>query len=156
MDPTRLKDATKHWLTGVGVVTTAYGDEKHGALVNNVACVSMDPPLYLACLGNSSRTLAAVLASRRFNIHFLASDQQAVAMAFAARDGDKFAVVAHEAGVLGAPVLSGALACIECELQSTTEAGSGTIVIGRVVEVRERAGEPLGMLGRDFVSVGGV
>ena len=105
MDARRLRDATRHWVTGVGVITTVAAGEKQGALVNNVACLSMDPPLYLACFGSSSRTLAAVLASRCFNIHFLARGQQQVAMAFAAREGDKFATVRHVPGKLGAPVL---------------------------------------------------
>ena len=153
MDATRLREATRHWVTGVGVVTTAAAGEKHGALVNNLACVSMEPPLYLACFGSMSRTLAAVLQSRSFNIHFLASGQQDVAMTFAAREGDKFATVSHQAGKLGAPVLAGALACLECELDSTFDAGGSTVVVGRVVEVHESPQEPLAMRGRDFVEI---
>ena len=153
MDSTRLREATRHWVTGVGVITTAAAADKHGALVNNVACVSTEPPLYLACFGKTSRTLAAVLESRSFNIHFLARGQQDVAMAFAAREGDKFAGVRHTAGKLGAPVLTDALVCLECELESTVDAGGSTVVIGRVIEVHESQQEPLAMRGREFVAV---
>ena len=153
MDANRLREVTRHWVTGVGVVTTAAEGEKHGALVNNIACVSTDPPLYLACFGNASKTLAAVLASRSFNINFLAMGQQDVAMKFASRDADKFAAVKHESGKLGAPVLTDALVCLECELESTVVAGGSTVVLGRVVEVHENPQEPLAMRGRDFVAV---
>ena len=153
MDSARLRDATRHWVTGVGVITAAAAEGKQGALVNNVACVSMDPPLYLACFGKTSRTLAAVLESRCFNIHFLARGQQDVAMAFAAGDGDKFAGIAHAPGRCGAPVIAEVLACLECEVESTVDAGASTVVIGRVVEVHESAQGPLAMKGREFVAV---
>lgn len=153
MDANRLREATRHWVTGVGVVTTAGQAGKQGSLVNNIACVSTDPPLYLACFGNTSRTLSALLESRSFNIHFLARGQQALAMGFAARDGDKFAGVSHQAGQLGAPVLVDALVCLECALESSLEAGGSTVVIGRVVAVHEKAQEPLVMRGREWLTV---
>jgi flavin reductase len=155
LDAASLREATSRWVTGVGVVTTTVADgAPQGALVNNVACASWEPPLYVACLGNTSHTLAGVLSSRAFNIHFLARGQEQLAMAFAAKEGDKFAGVAHALGLRGAPVLRDALVCLECELDSTVPAGASTLVIGRVVAARSRHGQPLAMCGRDFVMVG--
>ena len=45
---------------------------------------------------------------------------------------DKFATVEWREGLLGAPILAGVLAHIECDLEVEHDAGDHTIAVGRV------------------------
>ncbi len=54
-------------------------------------------------------------------------------MQFARSGGDKFAGVSWSPGVTGAPVLEGALAHVECELQTVYDGGDHEIAVGAVL-----------------------
>ncbi len=57
-------------------------------------------------------------------------------MTFASKSADKFQDVAwRPAPGTGAPMLEGAMAWVDCELDAEHDAGDHTIVVGRVVHV---------------------
>jgi flavin reductase (DIM6/NTAB) family NADH-FMN oxidoreductase RutF len=134
------------WATGVAVVTSSCDDGYvSGCTANAVSSVSLRPPLVLVCLGERSRTLAAVRRSRRFALSFLAANQEEVAGVFASDrpEADKFAV-AETFVAEGVPVLTGCVAYASCRVASMTVAGDHEVVIGevRAAEVLD-SGEPL-------------
>ena len=121
--------------TGVAIVTTLDADGKPRGLTTNALCsVSADPPLLLVCVDEESRTLAALLHSKRFVVNFVAEGRDELALRFASKADDKFASVAWEPGLGGMPCLrEDSLAFAECETEQELEAGDHVIVTGRVV-----------------------
>jgi flavin reductase (DIM6/NTAB) family NADH-FMN oxidoreductase RutF len=157
VDPSALRRAAGRFVTGVGVVTASDGaGEPHGATVNAMTCLSLDPPLYLACLANTSATLKAILQTRTFGINVLSVGQSAHAMTFASKAADKFGAVATESGELGVPLLRDAVATIECEVESLFPGGDHTIVVGRVRAIQECDNVPLVMRSGRFVALSGL
>ena len=81
--PDALRSAMALMPTGVTIVTAPGGAGPAGATANAVASLSLDPPLMLACLDRTSRTLAALIATERFAVNVLRAEQAALARAFA-------------------------------------------------------------------------
>lgn len=117
---------------GVTIVTAPTPNGPTGMTATAFSSVSLDPPLVLVCLDNNSATYRAVLEAPAFGIHFLPEDGQALSGAFARRGVDKFAECTWAPGEFGAPMIAGALVCLECQVEALYEAGDHTVVIGRV------------------------
>ena len=134
--------------TGVTVITVDYESEVHGMTANAFASVSLGPPLVLVCVDHRARTHAHLQSKKRFGVNVLAADQRAISEYYARATrvhqraeqeaGAKFNRTAH-----GTPVLHGALAYLECRLQSVQMAGDHAIFIAEVEDVVVRDGDPL-------------
>jgi len=132
--PEEFKACFRLWPTGVSVVTTRDGEGRaYGVTMNSVTSVSLEPPLLLMCLRNDSETLAALRASGIFCVNFLASGQEEISNRFAHRRPDKFHGINTHDGRLGAPVLQGVLAALECRVEDVYPAGDHQIVLGELV-----------------------
>jgi flavin reductase (DIM6/NTAB) family NADH-FMN oxidoreductase RutF len=130
----RVRDAHRAFPTGVTIVTTQVDGKPIGLAVNAFSSVSMEPPLVLVCVNSSSQSHASLRDSRNLGISILGRDQSAVAMAFARSGGDKFSAVDWRPGVNGAPLIDGAAACFEVELEQQVAAGTHTIFLCRVLD----------------------
>jgi flavin reductase (DIM6/NTAB) family NADH-FMN oxidoreductase RutF len=121
--------------TGVAVVTTLDAEGEPRGLTTNALCsVSAEPPLLLVSVDKESRTLPALLHSRRFVVNFLAERRDELARLFASKTDDKFAAVTWEPGLGGMPCLrEDSLAYAECETEQELEAGDHVVVTGLVV-----------------------
>jgi 3-hydroxy-9,10-secoandrosta-1,3,5(10)-triene-9,17-dione monooxygenase reductase component len=86
----------------------------------------------MAAISKASNLLAIFEASRHFAINILASDQQDVSDRFARRMDDRFGVTQWKAGLLGAPLIGGTLATLECHTTDIIDAGDHRVLIGRV------------------------
>src|SRR6202041_1770719 len=105
-----------HFASGVTVITAMHDGERRGTTASAVSSLSLEPPMVLICLNRSSATARAVAAARRFAVNILGEDQAEEAMRFAKRAdaGDKFAGIAVSTGDRGEPLLTNALATLEC------------------------------------------
>ena len=121
--------------TGVAVVTTLDADGQPRGLTTNALCsVSAEPPLLLVSVDKESRTLPALLHSRRFVVNFLAERRDELARLFASKTDDKFGSVAWVPGLGGMPCLrEDSLAYAECETEQELEAGDHLVITGLVV-----------------------
>ncbi|MFS2153337.1 MULTISPECIES: flavin reductase family protein [unclassified Rhizobium] len=128
--------------TGVTVVTANTDAGPIGMTVNSFASVSLDPPLVLWSPAKSSSRHALFTSAGHFSIHVLSAEQTALSSRFT-RGGQGFADLGWEHNVEGAPIIPGTLARFECEQQSVYDAGDHSLVIGRVLRVGLRDGEPL-------------
>jgi flavin reductase (DIM6/NTAB) family NADH-FMN oxidoreductase RutF len=127
--------------TGVTVVTACDADGRLiGLTANSFNSVSMDPPLVLWSLARGSASLPAFTAGAHYAINVLAADQVALAEQFAARGVDRWAGVAHQPGISGAPLLAGAAATFECFNRSRHEEGDHVIFVGQVERCQHRDG----------------
>lgn len=135
--------------SSVSVVTTEDGGAAHGTTVSAFCSLSMEPPMILVSLDNSSRLLRHIRNSGRFGLNLLASDQSDLALRFASKTGDKFEGVGHElAG--NVPRLSGTAGWVSCALQTELPGGDHTILLGTVVDAAATGRAPLTYHSRSF------
>ncbi|MBO0676708.1 flavin reductase family protein [Mycolicibacterium sp. S2-37] len=121
-----------HFCTGVAVVTGRDGGRPLGFTCQSVTSVSLDPPYISFCPSNDSRSWPLIRASGAVCVNVLAANQRDVCSTFARSGEDKFSAVEWRPARSGAPILGGALACIEADVEMEHEAGDHTIVIARV------------------------
>ena len=134
--------------TGVTVITVDYEGEVQGMTANAFSSVSLEPQLVLVCVDHKARTHAHLHAKKRFGVNILAEGQRAVSDYYARPDRDhnqaeqevgaRFDRTPH-----GTPVLHGALAYLECRLDTAQDAGDHTIFIAEVEDLVVREGNPL-------------
>jgi flavin reductase len=143
-----FRKAMGSFATGVTIITLDLEGEVHGMTANAFSSVSLDPPLLLVCVDHAARTHAHLHAKKRFGVNILAENQRVISDYYA-RPVHTHERAEEEAGARfdrteqGTPILHGALAYLECRLQSAQEAGDHTIFIAEVEDVVVRQGEPL-------------
>jgi 4-nitrophenol 2-monooxygenase / 4-nitrocatechol 4-monooxygenase, reductase component len=137
------REAAGHFTTGVAVITTLHEGRRYGVTASAVSSLSLDPPMLLVCLNRGLATRDAVVATRRFAVNVLAEDQAAIAMQFATRAPDKFAGVPLADGIEGVPLLTDALAHLQCTLVDPVDAATHTVLLAEVDEVGVGDGSPL-------------
>lgn len=132
-----------HFPTGVTIVTALAKEGPAGLAANAVTSLSLDPPLVLACLDNSSRTLETVLAAGAFGINLLAAGEDSVARSFARKVpmGEKWEGTAWHP-LAGVPALEGSVVSIACGLQDAFPGGDHKILTGEVLAIEIAAGDP--------------
>lgn len=135
--------------TGVTLITTTSEEGPVGIVANSFASVSLDPPLVLWSPARDSRRFKYFAHAPRFAIHVLSSDQRDVCAAFAA-SRTAFEHCEWETSPWGIPLIKGALATFECDLQATHDAGDHVIVVGEVKRYDTCAGKPLVFLGGKY------
>jgi flavin reductase (DIM6/NTAB) family NADH-FMN oxidoreductase RutF len=136
VDPQRFREVFGHFATGVTIVTASGPQGAAGLTTNAVASLSLDPVLLLVCFDNTSRTLPAVRATRRFAVNVLRQGQEDLARIFASKRvaREKFQAVTHTVAH-GVPVLDDALAWLACDLVELHAGGDHTIGVGAVTEL---------------------
>ncbi|MET1154750.1 flavin reductase [Arthrobacter sp.] len=137
IDPRRFRDVLGQYPTGVSVVTATQADGTAvGLAVGSFTSVSLDPPLVAFLADRGSTSWPKIQATGAFCANVLAADQQHVCRAFASKAPDKFADLEWSAAGSGSPILDGAVAWIDCDIQTVHEAGDHFIVIGEVRELQ--------------------
>ena len=142
-DTGRFREVLGHFATGVTIVTAMEGGEPVGFTCQAFTSLSLDPPLVALAPGKSSTSWPRIAAAGAFCVNILADDQEALSRDFAVSGGDKFTGVGWRPAANGAPVLDGALAWVECELELAHDAGDHELVVGRVLDMGVRRGRPL-------------
>jgi 3-hydroxy-9,10-secoandrosta-1,3,5(10)-triene-9,17-dione monooxygenase reductase component len=136
--------------TGVVGVTAMSDDGPVGMTVGTFTSVSLDPPLVGFLPAKTSDTWPKIRRAGRFAVNVLHREQEVICRALAHKT-DKFAGIAWHPGAGGAPLIEGAVAWIECELESVTEVGDHFFVVGRVDQLpTASSGEPLIFFRRGF------
>lgn len=139
----RVRAVHRQYPTGVTVVT-AYADGKpYGLAVNAFSSISLDPPLVLVCVNESSNSYGPVFASDHIGVNILAADQVGVAGTFAKPGGNKFADLDWSLSGRGVPLINGVAGHFELEVKYKIPAYSHTIFIGQVVEASSSGEAPL-------------
>ena len=124
------------------VVTAEDEQGPLGLTVNSFTSVSLDPPLVLWCLQNTSDRRHAFSAAQYFAVNILAGDDR--------HHSQRFAGHAHrldpeelDSAPGRAPFLKGALTRLECLTRERMVIGDHTVVIGEVVAFDKRDGDAL-------------
>jgi flavin reductase (DIM6/NTAB) family NADH-FMN oxidoreductase RutF len=138
-----FRDVIGRFASGVTVITTAVDGRDFGTTASAVSSLSLDPPMLLMCLNRTSETGAAVAEAGWFGVNILAHDQADIAGRFARKGADKFEGVEVVRGSCGMPLISGALAQLECRIAETATGGTHTVFMGEVHRASAADGEPL-------------
>ena len=130
--------------TGVTVATIIDAEgQPHGLTVSSFTSVSLAPPLVSICLGHAVSLMDLFRASNSFGINILAEDQRLLSERFARKGQDRFQGVAWIPGDTGVPLIDGALAAIECQVEQRIPVGDHDIFVGRTVATHVSDGAPL-------------
>jgi flavin reductase (DIM6/NTAB) family NADH-FMN oxidoreductase RutF/DNA-binding GntR family transcriptional regulator len=143
VDASNFRHVVGHLASGVTVITTETADGLFGMTASSVTSLSLDPPMMVACLNKSVPTSDAVSRAGGYVVNVLGQGSEHLAAQFAAPSPDKFAGVAVHRGTLGLPILSDALAHIECRVVEEVVGGTHTIFLGAVQRASAQDGRPL-------------
>ncbi len=141
-DAQEFRDALGSFVTGVTVVTTDSPDGPVAIVANSFASVSLDPPLVLWSPAKGSKRFEYFHGARRFAVHVLSAEQRDICAAIV---NSKTAIkdVPMHLSHCGMPIIEGALATFECNLEATHDAGDHVIIVGRVTKAHHQGGDPL-------------
>jgi len=156
-----LRDTLRFWGSGVAVVSTltqgAHDFAYAGMTVSAFTSLSLEPPQILISIDKKSATTGYLLKAGAFALSILNGDQADLSDRFAGRielpsHGDRFAGVAFETAVTGAPILSDALAWLDCRIQTVHDGSTHWIVIVSVVASghQPEAADPLIYFNRGY------
>ncbi|KQQ59788.1 flavin reductase [Rhizobium sp. Leaf311] len=146
-DAAGLKEALRTLGGGVSVITAGDGAERTGATVTSATALSVEPPRMLVSLNRSSSTWPVVERYGHFAVNVIGADHQDVANRFAGigglRGAERYVGSEWTRLASGAPVLEGAVAVLDCEVEEAIERHSHVILIGRVLSIRIGDGSSL-------------
>ncbi|MFH9472153.1 flavin reductase family protein [Streptomyces clavifer] len=136
-NPVPLREVMSLFATGVTVLSVG-GEDIHGMTANAFTSVSLDPPSVLCCVAHSAVMYKAITSAGHFGVSIMEAGQEGLARFFADKKRplgpSQFTGVDWVPGTrTGAPLLSGSLAWLECELSAAHDIGDHTVFIGDVV-----------------------
>jgi flavin reductase (DIM6/NTAB) family NADH-FMN oxidoreductase RutF len=139
-----FRKVLSHFASGVTIITTCDTDGRPtGLTASAFSSVSLDPPLILICVAHKSQSYPAILERGRFGVNFLRREQEDLSRRFATSRLDKFDGVPHHVTANGVPILTEALAHVECVTVNKHDEGDHTVFIGRVDACGTADGMPL-------------
>jgi len=134
-----FRNAMRQLTGGVSVITAGRGRDVSGMTVTSVSSLSVDPPALIVSVNRESSSWPLVKRYGFFGVNILTSDQIDIAERFTGKGelkgADRFARARWITRASGVPLLVGALAAIDCEVEDIVERHSHAIVIGRVLDV---------------------
>jgi flavin reductase (DIM6/NTAB) family NADH-FMN oxidoreductase RutF len=138
-----FRGAMRHLPGGVSVITVGRDKDISGMTVTSVSSLSIEPPTLIVSVNRESSSWPLLKRYGAFGINILNADQLDVAERFSGKGGvkgvDRFTGADWRTGSSGTPLLQGALAAIDCEVEEAFERHSHAIVIGRVLDIRTSA-----------------
>ena len=137
MHPDDFKGALGSWAAGVTVVSTILDGRVYGITVSSFSSLSIEPLLVLVSIQGSNTLAAMIPKSKVFAISVLADDQEAISNAFSKSGREPAATLGADVPTLdwhtGSPIVAGAIAHLDCRLETAIPGGDHTIMIGRVI-----------------------
>jgi len=135
-----FRGAMRHLVGGVSVITAGRGKEITGMTVTSVSSLSVDPPTVIVSINRDSSSWPLIKRLGFFGANILTADQLDVTERFTGKSGlkgaDRFSGAQWFTRASGVPLLAGALAAIDCEVEDVVERHSHAIVVGRVLDIQ--------------------
>lgn len=140
ISPDDFRQTLARFPSGVTVVTAQGPDnEPIGLTVSAFTSLSLDPPLILVCLDNTTANLSSYIEGSGFCVNILGSDQTGISNGFAfPGPNNPFDMTPHHDAFHGARALTQAVASLECGLHAVYPGGDHQIVVGLVERVSWR------------------
>ncbi|MCS7087917.1 MAG: flavin reductase family protein, partial [Thermoflexales bacterium] len=142
-----FKQVMRRWASTVTIVTARADETIYGLTATAFTPLNAEPPEVLVCIGKRTRTHPLIEQGGVFCVNFLVPEMRSLSERFAGRRPHeaRFEGVRFRSEATGAPVLSDALAYLDCRVVRALDAGEHTIFIGRVeaAEVQRPEDMPL-------------
>lgn len=134
-----FRGAMRHLTGGVSIITAGKGKDISGMTVTSVSSLSVEPPSLIVSINRAASSWPLIARHGAFGVNILTADQLDIAERFTGKGGlkgaDRFTGAEWTTRASGAPLLVGALAAVDCEVEEVIERHSHAIVIGRVLDV---------------------
>ena len=135
-----FRRAMRHLAGGVSVITVGRGKDVTGMTVTSVTSLAVEPPTLIVSINRESSSWPVLKRHGVFGVNILTADQVDIAERFTSKSGlhgaDRFAGAEWMTSASGVPLLVGALAAVDCEVEDIIERHSHAIVIGRVLDAQ--------------------
>ncbi len=148
-----FREAMGHLACGVVMVTSWVDGKPWGLTISACCSVSMDPPTLLVSLGEHTVSARSIAQTGRFGVSILGERQIEAARFGSAAGAPKFLdrLCDDRDELAATPILAGALAHVDCEVDQTVAVGDHELVIGAVRAVVLSVGPaPLVYYARDY------
>jgi flavin reductase (DIM6/NTAB) family NADH-FMN oxidoreductase RutF len=143
IDHTLFRQVMSRFASGVTVVTSACEGQFAGLTVSSFTSLSLNPTLVLICIADYATSKGIIAESGQFGVNILAEHQEDVSRRFATPEAEKFIPGCYYMSERGLPLISGALAVLECKVVNAYSGGDHTIFIGEVMDAQVNKGRPL-------------
>jgi flavin reductase (DIM6/NTAB) family NADH-FMN oxidoreductase RutF len=132
-----MRHAMSQLAVGVVMVTTTIDGRPRGVTVSACCSVSMEPPMLLISLLQTTASAQAILKTNRFGVSILGARALETARYGSALGVPKFIEAYCRGDVPKArtPGIAGAIAHIHCEIAEVVRGGDHVIFLGHVVKV---------------------
>jgi flavin reductase (DIM6/NTAB) family NADH-FMN oxidoreductase RutF len=135
-----FRGAMRQLTGGVSVITAGRGKDISGMTVTSVSSLSVDPPALIVSINRGASSWPLLQRYGFFGVNILTSDQIDIAERFTGKGGlkgaERFTGAEWTTRASGVPLLVGALAAIDCEVEEIVERHSHAILIGRVLDLQ--------------------
>ena len=152
-DPLLQRQIMGRFATGVTVVTTRWDGQLWGMTANAVMSLSLSPPLVVVSVDKSASMHGLLQKAEGFAINILKQEQEDLSVRFAQRGPKDFADLATKVAQTGAPILTDALAYVDCKLVQIAAAGDHDMFIGQCLAGEGGDGAPLIFFGGRYAEL---
>jgi len=140
----QFRNALGSFASGVTAVTTKDANGKLlGITVSAFCSVSLSPPMVLICIEKTAGCHYAFEESNVFVVNILREGEAETSELFASVIDNKFEEIDYSLGIDGVPILTNALATLECRVKFSYHGGDHSIFVGEVENVSVDDGSPL-------------
>ena len=156
MDERTFRTVLGHFGSGVVVVTGADEAGPAGLTCQSFFALSLAPPLIALAPSTGSRSWRRIASSGAFAVNILSAAQRRLCLTFGQGGAqDKFAATGWDPAPSGSPLIHGALGWLDCRIEAVHPGGDHHLVVGRVEDLKARAGEPLFFYRGAYATVAG-
>lgn len=153
LQPDTLRKAFGRFPSGIAALCAIVDGAPQGIVASSFTVgVSMDPPLVMFAVQNTSRTWPVVRTAGRIGVSVLGTGHDGVCRQIASKTGDRFAGLELHSTDDGALFLEEAALWLDCSVENEVPAGDHHVVLLRVhaLATHNDAHEPLVFHGSAF------
>lgn len=131
-DSRTLRNAFGCFPSGVTAICAMIDGEPVGMAASSFTSVSLDPPLVLVCIQNSSDTWRKLVNAPRIGVCVLGEEHDRACSQLATKSGNRFDRLDWFATQGGAVLLEGAAVSLDCSVVEEIPAGDHRLVLLRI------------------------
>ena len=131
-DSRTLRNAFGCFPSGVTAICAMIDGDPVGMAASSFVSVSLDPPLILVCIQNSSSTWKKLRKASRIGVCVLGEEHDRACSQLAAKSGDRFEGLEWSATEGGAVLLDGAVVSLDCSIVEEIAAGDHQLVLLKI------------------------
>lgn len=131
-----LRDAFGCFPSGVTAICAMIDGAPEGMAASSFVAVSLDPPLVLVCVQNSSKTWRKLRNAPRIGVSVLGEEHDRACSQLAAKSGDRFEGLEWVSTEGGAVLLEGAAVSLACSVVREIAAGDHQLALLRIEQLK--------------------